>query len=388
MSNISEQSNKTALTSEDYEEIVEAVMETSRGRWFLNEFAKHNRNADTQILLDAITKLEATIPSEIRPAEDASGMRAAIAEMASEINATKLELQTIGRDGDDQSDISSATAELDAVVDATEGAASEILEAAEAVQEMAWTLREENVADAYCDALDMRATEIYTACSFQDITGQRTKKVVGLLQNLDQRISTLAKIWADPNAPKIENSKAQSDGATQKADAHLLNGPALAGEGVSQSDIDDMLDAASWNNDTQAEFSAEGITGEDISDASRDDAAEDFAAAEMNAEDMIGEDLIVKDPGEVGLAAADATENDVAVESVTIDELAAEVAPSEDIVSSPEKLPEAIASTDANPSQDVGPSQDVNEDKNTGENDDTGVAFEDLDQKDMDALFA
>ncbi len=36
----------------------EAFMETSRGRWFLTEYAKRNRNADTRMVLDAVARIE------------------------------------------------------------------------------------------------------------------------------------------------------------------------------------------------------------------------------------------------------------------------------------------------------------------------------------------
>ncbi len=42
----------------EYEEIEQAVMETSRGRWFLTEFARRHKAADTAELLDAIRRLE------------------------------------------------------------------------------------------------------------------------------------------------------------------------------------------------------------------------------------------------------------------------------------------------------------------------------------------
>ena len=38
------------LGEEDYEAIESAVMETARGRWFLSEFARRNRTADTAML--------------------------------------------------------------------------------------------------------------------------------------------------------------------------------------------------------------------------------------------------------------------------------------------------------------------------------------------------
>src|SRR5881394_3408569 len=43
---------------EDYAAISEAFMETARGRWFLREYAKRNRNADTGMVLDAVAGLE------------------------------------------------------------------------------------------------------------------------------------------------------------------------------------------------------------------------------------------------------------------------------------------------------------------------------------------
>ncbi len=52
-------SARAAQPSEaDYDAIQEAFMETSRGRWFLGEYAKRNRNADTRMVLDAVARIE------------------------------------------------------------------------------------------------------------------------------------------------------------------------------------------------------------------------------------------------------------------------------------------------------------------------------------------
>jgi hypothetical protein len=47
-----------AYTQHDFEAIEAAVQESPRGRWFLGEFARRNRAADTLMLLEAIRKLE------------------------------------------------------------------------------------------------------------------------------------------------------------------------------------------------------------------------------------------------------------------------------------------------------------------------------------------
>ena len=39
-------------------------METSRGRWFLGEYAKRNRNADTRMVLDAVARIEETLAAQ------------------------------------------------------------------------------------------------------------------------------------------------------------------------------------------------------------------------------------------------------------------------------------------------------------------------------------
>ncbi len=50
-----------AAVDSDYESIHAAVMETVRGRWFLREYARRNRAADTGTLLVAIGRIEALL---------------------------------------------------------------------------------------------------------------------------------------------------------------------------------------------------------------------------------------------------------------------------------------------------------------------------------------
>src|SRR5258707_7459955 len=52
---------------EDYDAISEAFMETSRGRWFLGEYAKRNRNADTRMVLDAVERIEQSLAAQKQP---------------------------------------------------------------------------------------------------------------------------------------------------------------------------------------------------------------------------------------------------------------------------------------------------------------------------------
>ena len=54
----------------DYDSIHAAVMETVRGRWFLSEYARRNRQADTDVLLKAIGRIESFVQEQGRHAPE------------------------------------------------------------------------------------------------------------------------------------------------------------------------------------------------------------------------------------------------------------------------------------------------------------------------------
>jgi chemotaxis protein CheZ len=227
------------LSEVDYEQIEGAVMETARGRWFLAEYARRNRNADTTMLLKALDRIEASIGGK-RSVEPVDRIRFDLIEMSKAIARTKAEIASIKPDADHHGKFGEASEELDSVVLATETATSDILACAERIQEIAWTLREQGVESEVCDLLDANATEVYTACSFQDITGQRTRKVIGVLRYLEDRINAMISIWG------LDGTMA-AEAAEQRAvdeDKALLNGPAKPGHGMDQADVDMVMGPA------------------------------------------------------------------------------------------------------------------------------------------------
>jgi chemotaxis protein CheZ len=227
------------LTEADYEAIEGAVMETARGRWFLAEYARRNRNADTTMLLKALDRIEATLSGK-RTVHPVDRIRFDLVEMSKAISRTKAEIASIKPDADHHGKFGEASEELDSIVQATETATSNILACAERIQEIAWTLREQGVESEVCDLLDANATEIYTACSFQDITGQRTRKVIQVLRYLEDRINAMIGIWGLDGAMAAE-------AAEQRAvdeDKALLNGPAKPGTGLDQADVDMVMGPA------------------------------------------------------------------------------------------------------------------------------------------------
>ena len=227
------------LSEAEYDAIESAVVETTRGRWFLAEYARRNRNADTTMLITALDRIEGWLSGE-RNVQSVDRIRFDLLEMAKAIARTKAEIAAIKPDADHHGKFGDATEELDAIVQATETATSDILAAAEQIQEVAWTLREQGFESEVCDLLDNKATDVYTACSFQDLTGQRTRKVIQVLGYLEGRINAMIGIWGLDGTMAAEAAEAER----AKGDAGLLNGPALPGQGLDQTDIDVVMGPA------------------------------------------------------------------------------------------------------------------------------------------------
>jgi chemotaxis protein CheZ len=224
-----------------YAAIEAALTQHARGRWFLAEYARRNRTADTQMLLEAIIKLEAAVLRPQRQQQQESGtVLSELVAMSEAIARTRREISQITPPHKLDAHLTNATEELDHVVEATETATSEILQAAEEVQEVAWILREKGTDVQLCDTLDQRATDIYTACSFQDITGQRTAKVVQALRFIEQRINAMIEIWG------VDDIAARLAALEQKAvvEQPLLSGPQGKKSALKQDDIDAMLAGA------------------------------------------------------------------------------------------------------------------------------------------------
>jgi chemotaxis protein CheZ len=159
------------------------------------------------------------------------------------IAQTKKEIATLhhttGAKGEEMARV---TNELDAVVDGTEGATETILASAEFIDETANTLsarvgKEE--AELANDIQD-KVIQIFEACNFQDLTGQRITKVVGTLRFVEDRIMQMMDIWGGIESFKeIEVEQREY----KEGDAALLNGPALESDTdvATQDDIDALF---------------------------------------------------------------------------------------------------------------------------------------------------
>ena len=155
--------------------------------------------------------------------------------ITSEISSLKREIYDLRPDQMRFERIPQAGRELDAVIESTENATHVIMEAAE-------TIMSADGSDpaAYKAMVDDKMIAIFEACTFQDLTGQRVRKVVKTLNWIEEKISKLAEklahISTDP-APAVEE---ESDDEKRMREL-ILHGPQMDGEGVSQMDVDDFF---------------------------------------------------------------------------------------------------------------------------------------------------
>ncbi|MCC0016832.1 MAG: chemotaxis protein [Rhodobiaceae bacterium] len=282
------------ISEDEYSAIEAAVMETARGRWFLAEYTRRNRNSDTKLVLDAVTRLESSLKSQPASANAAADIRLDLIDMAEAISRTRQEIRSL--QGEEEADrFGDASEELDAVVEATEKATNEILAAAEKIQEAAWVAMERGEAKEECASIDALVIDIYTGCSFQDITGQRINKVVQALRYVESRVNAMIGIWNLDR--EIDEANAADGHGDNRPDAHLLNGPARRGEETSQDDIDKMMAAApsvvdpesmllDWAEDAVPAISmdhADAETADDSSTMAQPEEAADDGVADIFA---------------------------------------------------------------------------------------------------------
>jgi chemotaxis protein CheZ len=129
-----------------------------------------------------------------------------IAELSAEIHATVQlvdfsEVNLSGQLSDIRQQIASVIAaptvatrnsglELEAVVQATEAAANRILEAAEAIGD--W-LRDGKHDNKSIEVVNEKVNAIFEACSFQDVTGQRIRRAIQHLQQVEHMLTGMSR---------------------------------------------------------------------------------------------------------------------------------------------------------------------------------------------------
>jgi len=174
---------------------------------------------------------------------EAQKLKAELDIIYAAINKTKREIATLHVTGFEGPEMTRVTQELDAIVGGTEGATEQILAAAEAIDQTANNLAAavKNERDqALAHDISEYVVNIFEACNFQDITGQRITKVVATLKFIEKHIIRMIDIWGGLESFKDVTPEAVAERSGEKK---LLNGPKLDNEvgHASQDEIDALF---------------------------------------------------------------------------------------------------------------------------------------------------
>lgn len=153
------------------------------------------------------------------------------------IEALRQELRSVAPGDISRDHIPGATDELDAVVSLTEEATNKIMNACDQVQNDI-----SGLPDDMQSRLQEQLTNIFEACTFQDITGQRISKVIAALKEIDGKTRDMMAVLQThfPDSGQQRTTRPSAPTAVCDTDS-LMNGPQLPGQGVSQDDIDRIL---------------------------------------------------------------------------------------------------------------------------------------------------
>src|SRR5690349_17660439 len=144
-------SARPALPSEaDYDAIREAFMETSRGRWFLGEYAKRNRNSDTSMVLDAVARIEQALATQRQPVEP-EPKDTGLADALVAIREAVEQAESAAQDSFDATVLEQNLAPI--------GRGTRI------IKEISWRWREIGADPRICDLIDSQVEAIDAGCA-------------------------------------------------------------------------------------------------------------------------------------------------------------------------------------------------------------------------------
>jgi hypothetical protein len=344
-------SARAALPSEeDYAAISEAFMETSRGRWFLTEYAKRNRNADTRMVLDAVARIEESLAAQ-REESLAAQREAAAADTG--LNEAGLAEARLAEVRLAETRLAETMAAIRDAVETAQASAIEALDGlalnerlapvrkgARVLREIAWRLREIGNDGRICDLIDSQVSVIENGA--EQISSDGAKAALSTaFAAIDERLAEMS--GDETPAPVAEAeaaSPAPAEPQTYDAVAETIE-PEPATEAPQASvgciSSDTMAPAAEARV-----ASADAMLEEEIAEA-----------VELTAEAADAHDEAVLDMIAMEMGAPDPFEADEIAEPVIEEAYVAEPSPVEpEIVA---QLPEPMAAPIEPPAQPTPP---------------------------------
>ena len=373
----------------DYDAIREAFMETSRGRWFLGEYAKRIRNADTSMVLDAVARIEETLAAQNKPARDPA-LDEALAAIRAALDAARIAA-------------SAALGDLPLGENL-----APVRKGARVIREISWRLREIGADGRICDLIDSQVGAIEEA-SGKLAAIDPAIALSAAFELIEGRITAFdanhGSVTAAEAVEEAQTSSPQSAAETHSfapaEEEEMAASPAPANAlDVARGDLAEDEAVKDMAKD-MAEAQADSVAGEDEV-ASRDhaapseeaeasvetaeafaDAADAYEAQDEAVLDMIAAEMAAPDADEAYVPPGMKLDEDEAAEPPEAEDKAEPVVvaaertlpaaitdqlPPETVVPSPDAAPESYTGPSPEPSlaSSVGASPDSSRDSNFG----------------------
>jgi hypothetical protein len=198
MNSPGQEAGTVVFPREQYDALESAVMESARGRWFLAEYARRNRAADTMMLLDALKKLENVASSTGAKADH--GLPD-IEQLAETIKAARSEIASTHNDLlPDGGYLPADGAVYDRIATDARASSREIARRSLSLRVIAGGLKAATADEEHVTAVETNARSLETLSWSQEVLSERIAKAMGLLSHIDETLTGLA---AEPDAPQL-----------------------------------------------------------------------------------------------------------------------------------------------------------------------------------------
>lgn len=157
-------------TELEYRAIESALLETTRGRWFLAEHGRRARRLDSALLDDAINRLQTSLR---QPPALLGQLEAEIATLKAHLAETRAELMA-------RPNGTAANAPTHA-----------ILKAAEDIHDIAWSLQASPFDPKGCEQIARNAGQLYALSQAHAEESQRILAVCGALDEAAQKLEAM-----------------------------------------------------------------------------------------------------------------------------------------------------------------------------------------------------
>jgi len=203
----------------------------------LADLRRRRIHVDPQDILEVVESVMGSLHGDSSSLN--AKLHSEVEALAVYISTVKAEIAEIRADKINDEYVPTASDELSAIVGATEQATNAIFEAVETIEGLS-----QEMAPEVADRVAAAVTNIYEACGFQDITGQRISKVVKALQSIEQMVQDLLVAFGEDSGAPRRTAKAppapEAQGA-KRDDKSLMNGPQLPANANNQAEIDALL---------------------------------------------------------------------------------------------------------------------------------------------------